>query len=280
MQSSTRYPLAMERVLAACRAAIARPGKIVALTGAGVSAESGIPTFRGTEGYWTVGSREYHPQELATHEAFTRMPWDVWAWYLYRRGVCRAAAPNAAHAALVRIDAAFPDRFALVTQNVDGLHRRAGSPAARTFAIHGDIDQMRCAADCTLERTPIPEEVPSLARGEPVSDAARALLRCGRCGEMSRPHVLWFDETYDEPRFFLDTARAVAAEAALLVVAGTAAQTTLPWHVVTLAERAGATIIDINVEDNPFAEIAASSGAAIRGPAAEVVPLIVDALIS
>ena len=78
---------------------------MIVLTGAGVSAESGIPTFRGKEGYWTVGAREYHPQELATHDAFAAMPWDVWAWYLYRRGVCRAAAPNAGHDAIARWDA-------------------------------------------------------------------------------------------------------------------------------------------------------------------------------
>src|SRR4249920_3618046 len=125
----------MEAVVAACRTALARGGLAVALTGAGVSAESGIPTFRGKEGYWSVGAREYHPQELATHEAFTTMPWDVWAWYLYRRAVCRAAAPNAGHDAIVGWDAREGDRFALVTQNVDGLHRRAGSPGARTFAI-------------------------------------------------------------------------------------------------------------------------------------------------
>ena len=87
----------MERIIAACKSALANDGYVIALTGAGVSAESGIPTFRGKEGYWTVGAREYHPQELATHEAFTHMPWDVWAWYLYRRGVCRAAQPNTAH---------------------------------------------------------------------------------------------------------------------------------------------------------------------------------------
>src|SRR6185503_4423173 len=116
----------MDDVIAACRAALARSGAVVALTGAGVSAESGIPTFRGKEGYWTIGAREYHPQELATHAAFEEMPWSVWAWYLYRRGVCMRAQPNAAHAALVRLATRLPDRFALVTQNVDGLHRRAG----------------------------------------------------------------------------------------------------------------------------------------------------------
>src|SRR4051794_35174010 len=85
-KSSTGYRFLMDRVIAGIREALQRPGKVVVLTGAGVSAESGIPTFRGKEGYWSVGSREYHPQELATHEAFERMPWEVWAWYLYRRG--------------------------------------------------------------------------------------------------------------------------------------------------------------------------------------------------
>src|SRR3954467_12629065 len=84
----------MQAVLDACRAALDRPGPVIALTGAGVSAESGIPTFRGKEGYWTVGSREYHPQELATHAAFEAMPWDVWAWYLYRRARRRGPGPH------------------------------------------------------------------------------------------------------------------------------------------------------------------------------------------
>jgi|SRR5882672_8287169 len=260
----------MREIIAASR----RDGHVLALTGAGVSAESGIPTFRGREGYWTVGSREYHPQELATHAAFARMPWDVWAWYLYRRGMCRAAAPNAGHLALARL-AALP-RFALITQNVDGLHRRAGSPDDRTLPIHGDIDQMRCAADCVPHRWPIPDAVPALARGEPVGEATRALLACPRCGGLARPHVLWFDETYDEPRFFLDTARRLAARAALLIVAGTSAQTNLPWQVVTLAARAGAWIVDINVEDNPFGELAS---AVIREPAAIALPRIADAVL-
>jgi NAD-dependent deacetylase len=269
----------MDPVIAAAREALAKQGRILGLTGAGVSAESGIPTFRGREGYWTVGAREYHPQDLATHEAFTRMPWDVWAWYLYRRGVCRAAAPNPAHDAFVRLDAALGDRFGLVTQNVDGLHRRAGSPQERTFAIHGDIGLMRCAADCCLDRWPIPDEIGALGKGETVTASMRALLVCPRCKAMARPHVLWFDESYDEPRYFLETARQLAAEASLLVVVGTSAQTNLPWQVVTLAARAGATIIDVNVEENPFGEIAARSGGALRGPAAALIPTLVDALI-
>lgn len=270
----------MENVLAACRQALGNTGTVIALTGAGVSAESGIPTFRGKEGYWTIGAREYHPQELATHEAFEAMPWSVWAWYLYRRGVCRRAEPNAAHRALVELAAALPDRFALVTQNVDGLHRRAGSPDAQTFAIHGDISLMRCANECVALRWPIPDGVPDLAKGDEVPAAAMALLRCPRCAAIARPHVLWFDESYDEERYHLDTVRALAARAALVVIAGTSAQTNLPWQVVTLASRNGATIVDVNVEDNPFGDIAALSGGVVRAPAATVIPAIVDALIS
>jgi NAD-dependent deacetylase len=271
----------MEQLLAACRDGLARGGRVVALTGAGVSAESGIPTFRGKEGYWTVGAREYHPQELATREAFERMPWQVWAWYLYRRGVCHRAAPNAAHHALVRLAEALPDRFALVTQNVDGLHRRAGSPDDRTYPIHGDISLMRCAAGCTpAGRWPIPESVGDVARGAEVPDDWRALLVCPRCGGIARPHVLWFDEYYDEPLFHIDTVRSLARAASLLVIVGTSASTNLPWQVVTLAHEAGAVLVDINVEDNPFGEIAARSGGAVCGPAAIALPAIVDHLVA
>jgi NAD-dependent deacetylase len=270
----------MNAVLDACRAALARPGPVIALTGAGVSAESGIPTFRGKDGYWTIGAREYHPQELATCAAFEDMPWDVWAWYLYRRGVCRRAEPNAGHHALARLAAALPERFALVTQNVDGLHRRAGSPDATTFPIHGDISLMRCAADCVPDRWPIPDAVSDLGRGDAVAPATQALLVCPRCGGMARPHILWFDESYDEPRFFFDTVRRLAGRSALVVVAGTSAQTSLPWHVVQLAGTAGATIVDVNLEDNPFGDIAARSGGVIRGPAAGALTAIADALIS
>jgi len=272
--------IASAAVIAACRAALSRPGAVIALTGAGVSAESGIPTFRGKDGYWTIGAREYHPQELATRSAFEAMPWSVWAWYLYRRGVCLGAAPNAGHHALVRLDAALADRFALVTQNVDGLHRRAGSPDARSYAIHGDLSQMRCAADCVADRWPIPDGVPALGRGDDVAPAVRALLICPRCGELARPHVLWFDESYDEPRYFFDTVRRIAGCSALVISAGTSAQTSLPWHVIQLARAAGATLVDINVEDNPFGALAARSGGAIRGPAAAALSAIADALIS
>jgi NAD-dependent deacetylase len=107
-------------------------GRVVALTGAGISAESGIPTFRGKDGYWVVGSKNFMPQEMATHEMFEAAPEEVWRWYLYRFGLVRHAEPNAGHHALVALERALGDRFTLVTQNANGMHRRAGASDART----------------------------------------------------------------------------------------------------------------------------------------------------
>ncbi len=132
-------------------------GAVVALTGAGISAESGIPTFRGAEGYWVVGSRNYMPQEMATHAMFLRAPEEVWRWYLYRFGVCREARPNAGHLALVELERALGHRFHLVTQNIDGLHQRAGASPERTSCIHGDAGFVRCAAGCRPDKLPLPD---------------------------------------------------------------------------------------------------------------------------
>jgi NAD-dependent deacetylase len=260
------------------RDALDRPGRILFLTGAGISAESGIPTFRGEEGYWTIGSTEYRPTDLATRRAYKQMPWGIWAWYLYRRGVCRTAGPNAAHHALVRAEEALTDRFLLVTQNVDGLHRRAGNSEPRLYEIHGNIELARCGDDCTTERWPIPEGVLDVGKGEELTAEARALLACPRCGAHARPHVLWFDESYDEERFRWNSSIDAAEDASLLVIIGTSARTNLPWNVVEIAARRGATIIDINVEDNPFGEIAARRGAALRAPAATALPALVGHL--
>ncbi len=132
-------------------------GNLVVLSGAGISAESGIPTFRGKDGYWVVGYREYQPQEMATRAMFGRDPEAVWAWYLYRRGLCRGAAPNRGHRALVDLERLLGDRFRLVTQNVDGLHIRAGNSPARTYQIHGSIDHARCGVACSRQVWPLAE---------------------------------------------------------------------------------------------------------------------------
>lgn len=250
-------------------------GPIVWLTGAGISAESGIPTFRGEEGYWRVGSRNYHPQQMATWSAFEQMPDDVWAWYLYRRAVCRAAGPNAAHAALADDERALGDRFLLITQNVDGLHLQAGNSLARTYQIHGNIDFMRCADECEPEPLPLPAEVPvEWARGRPLGPAEREALVCPRCGARARPHVLWFDETYDEEHFRFDSSRRAALETALLIVVGTSGSTNLPMQVGALVARRGAPMIVINPEPNPFTDFAEAHGAFLEGTAGQHVPAL------
>ncbi|HYQ81897.1 MAG TPA: Sir2 family NAD-dependent protein deacetylase, partial [Anaeromyxobacteraceae bacterium] len=190
-------------------------GPVLVLTGAGISAESGIPTFRGKEGYWVVGSRNYMPQELATHEMFLVHPEEVWRWYLYRFAVVRHAQPNAGHRALVALERALGDRFTLVTQNIDGLHRRAGNSDQRTYCIHGDAAWVRCAADCGAGRLPLPE-FSDRSGNDPFTDEDRRRLACPRCGGWLRPHVLWFDEYYDEPHYRMESALCAAARADLL----------------------------------------------------------------
>jgi NAD-dependent protein deacetylase/lipoamidase len=266
-------------VHASLRAALASGGPVLVVTGAGISAESGVPTFRGPEGYWTVGSRNYQPEELATAAAFARMPREIWRWYLWRRSVCRAAAPNPGHLALVELAAALGSRFALVTQNVDGLHLRAGSPAVSTLQIHGNIDFMRCARHCCTSLTPIPESIPASSREQPLGDAELGALCCPHCGGPARPHVLWFDECYDEELFSADSAMRAAASAELLLVVGTAGATNLPQQIARTVARRGRLLIDVNAEANSFAELArVSDGHVLRGRASELLPPLCAAI--
>jgi NAD-dependent protein deacetylase/lipoamidase len=254
-------------------------GPVVALTGAGISAESGIPTFRGSEGYWVVGSSNYMPQEMATNEMFSRAPEEVWRWYLYRFGVCKDAQPNAGHRALVDLEHALGDRFHLVTQNIDGLHLRAGASPARTSCIHGDASLVRCAGSCSSDKLPLPDM--GTRGGETAfTSADRARLSCPRCGGWLRPHVLWFDEYYDEENYRMNTALRAASSAALLVVVGTSGATNLPMRIGELALRRGTPIVDVNVEENPFSELcrATVNGFFARGAACERLPEIVRAL--
>ncbi|HSS39498.1 MAG TPA: Sir2 family NAD-dependent protein deacetylase [Polyangia bacterium] len=242
-------------------------GPIVFLTGAGVSAESGIPTFRGPEGFWRVGSRNYQPAEMATARAFSSMPDEVWRWYLHRRGICRSAEPNAAHAALARLDERFGDRFLLITQNVDGLHLRAGGDPARIYEIHGNIDSCRCVRGCAPAVRPIPDGV------EP------AALRCA-CGDRLRPHVLWFDESYDEPLYRYVSALRAAQSAAALIVVGTSGATTLPTRMCEMVAARGAPLIVADIEETPFSLLARTTphGLFVRGTAVQTVPALADQL--
>lgn len=261
--------------------AISHPtGNVIVLTGAGISAESGIPTFRGPEGYWTVGSHVYQPQELATWSMFQRNPEAIWAWYLYRHAVCNRAEPNKGHLALVDLERHFQDRFLLITQNVDGLHRRAGTSDDRLYEIHGNIRYMRCSKQCGAPLTSIPDELSDKARGEPLTSDEAAHLHCIQCGAWTRPHVLWFDEYYDEEHFRFHSSLERAAACSLLIIVGTSGATNLPMQIAITATRAGATLIDINPDENPFSELAlqTKNGQHLAGNSSELLPLLVEKL--
>jgi NAD-dependent deacetylase len=264
----------LESILAAIRS---REGRIVALTGAGISAESGIPTFRGQDGYWVVGSRNYMPQEMATHALFEEEPAEVWRWYLHRFGVVRSAEPNAGHRALAELERSIGDRFTLVTQNIDGLHRRAGSE--RVLHIHGEAAWVRCSAECGAGLTPLPD-LGGRDPQAPLTDAERRALTC-RCGAWLRPHVLWFDECYDEAYYRMESALRAVGEADLLLVVGTSGATNLPMQLGRLAFARGAALVDVNPDENPFSLLAerAADGFAARGTATAWLPEIVRALV-
>jgi NAD-dependent deacetylase len=269
-----------DAVLRSIERAANAQGPVLWLTGAGISAESGIPTFRGPEGYWRVGAREYRPMELATRAAFTRRPDDVWGWYLYRRATCHQARPNAAHLAIAEQEATLGERFLLVTQNVDGLHARAGNTLARTYQIHGNIDFMRCAADCCAELFALPPALDGeFPKGTLIGARERGLLVCPRCAAPARPHVLWFDESYDEARFRFASSLAAAERAALLVVVGTSGATNLPNQICATVARRGAPFIVIDPEPTVFAELAERSGGTfIQGTASSEVPALAESI--
>ncbi len=228
------------------RELLARARSIVALTGAGISAESGIPTFRGPGGMW----RQWRPEDLATPAAFARDPRLVWEWYDWRRGLIARATPNAGHRALVDLENG-REKFTLVTQNVDGLHDLAGS--RNTVKLHGDIWRMRCTecrAEWTDRRVPLPELPP----------------RC-RCGAMARPAIVWFGESL--PDGAMEQAEQAACRADVLLVIGTSAVVYPAAGLVPYAVESGAQVIEINTEPSlPGGEVAY----ALKGPAGEILP--------
>lgn len=272
---------ALERMRAFLERSWRERGSLLFLTGAGVSAESGIPTFRGEEGYWRIGSRNYFPEELATRAAFARMPDQIWGFYLYRRGVCRAAQPNDGHLALAQLERTLGERFLLVTQNVDGLHLRAGNTLARTLQIHGNIDYMRALHDRDGRIFPIPGELGSgWQRGQPIGDAERALLVSPVDGSPARPHVLWFDESYDERLFRFESTLAAVEQASLVVVVGTAGATNLPNVIVQRSHQRQVPLIVLNRDPSPFSELAQRSetGLYCQGASGELLPGLCELL--
>lgn len=204
------------------------------LTGSGVSADSGVPTFRDAQtGLWA----KYDAQSLATPEAFMDNPTLVWDWYEWRRSLIARAAPNPAHAALAELESLKPS-LTLVTQNVDGLHQRAGSKGVVEF--HGNIERNRCF-DCATAADSVPD-----TEARPPS--------CTRCGGLLRPDVVWFGEAI--PQAALEAAAEAAGTAEVFLSVGTAAAVYPAAGLAQAAAAAGATIVEVNPERTPLSALA------------------------
>jgi NAD-dependent deacetylase len=241
--------------IAQAREWLERARAVAALTGAGISAESGIPTFRGPGGLW----RNYRPEELANPRAFARDPVLVWEWYDWRRSRVARVVPNAGHGALVELERRKPEvagkpGFTLVTQNVDGLHERAGS--RNVLRLHGSIWTLRCS-QCGQEEEN--RQVPL----EPLPP------RCA-CGGLERPGVVWFGEALPEET--LARALAAAREAEVFLVLGTSSVVYPAAALPYTALESGARVIEINLEAT---ELSSRAHISLRGKSGELLPQLV-----
>ncbi len=253
--------------------------KVVVLTGAGISAESGIPTFRGPEGYWKAGSINYQPQEIGTLKMFKQSPKEVWKWFLFRKTVCDNAQPNPGHVAVAEMEKLLGGaRFTLATQNVDGLHLRAGNTFRNTLLIHGDLTHVRCSRPCRKEPMPFPTGFAPKTRETDISDEEWELLKCPHCGALTRPHVLWFDEYYNEDYYRYNTALSRTRNASLLIIVGTSGATNLPMSMYNTALDEDVKIMLINLDENFFTRSLKLQGGGfiLMGKSGEILPEVLS----
>lgn len=232
---------------------LAAAKRVTVLTGAGVSAESGVPTFRDAQtGLWA----NFKPEELATPRAFGKNPKLVWEWYAWRRELVAKTAPNAGHRALAALAAIFP-QFTLITQNVDGLHQRAGS--TDVIELHGNIARTRCFNEDTIVTE--------------WADSGDVPPRCPRCGGFLRPDVVWFEERLPEDELFRAFAAAETSEVFLSI--GTSGvvypAADLPFRALAV----GATVVEINPAPTLLAQ---KCDYVLAGAAATVLPRLVEVL--
>lgn len=220
---------------------------VAVLTGAGVSAESGIPTFREAQtGLWN----RFRPEELATPEAFERNPKLVWEWYAWRRDIVARASPNPGHAALARLATLVP-RLTLATQNVDGLHQRAGS--RDVIELHGNIHRSKCVRENVVV--------------DDWKDDGEEPPRCPRCGAFLRPDVVWFGEML--PAAALEQAEAAAHACDVFFCVGTSAAVYPAAQLPLTARDAGATVIEVNMDPT---RISGAVTYSLRGASGDILP--------
>lgn len=233
---------------------------IVILTGAGVSKESGVPTFRDAiDGLWS----KYDPQQLATKEAFQANPKLVWDWYEYRRGLVRQAQPNPGHLALAELEKRFPELI-LITQNVDDLHEQAGS--RNIIHLHGNIAQSKCFFDC--------QGSPTLIDVSQITwDQTNGPPPCPYCGRWVRPDVVWFGEML--PANALDAAYNASRSADLMLVIGTSGMVEPAAGLPRLARQTGAKVIEMNPDATPLTRYADLK---LSGASGVILPQLIEAL--
>jgi len=230
-----------------------RTSKLVALTGAGVSQESGLRTFRDAQtGLWA----QYKPEELASPEAFARDPKLIWDWYAWRREAVKAVRPNPGHYALAEIERRVPT-FMLITQNVDGLHRMAGNH--NVLELHGNIQRVRCS-ECSLVV-------------ETWDDDTESVPRCASCGGLLRPDVVWFGEAL--PRDQLEAAVEAARSCDIFFSIGTSGVVQPAASLAFAARNRGAVVVEINAEPTP---LTAKADYVLQGRSGEILPELVAAV--
>jgi NAD-dependent deacetylase len=233
------------------RALLERAKRCLVSTGAGISAESGVPTFRGEGGLW----KTYRAEDLATPQAFARDARLVWEWYGWRREVVSKCLPNAAHVALATFAAG--DGVTIATQNVDGLHRDAGTPASSLIELHGSLFRVKCTA-CDWRAS---------HRDAIDASSHETLPRCVQCGALARPDIVWFGEMLEAGN--IERAFAEAESADVCLVIGTSGVVQPAASLAAVTRRAGGAVIEVNPVETPLTEIATVS---IRGTAVGTVP--------
>ncbi|OQY33336.1 MAG: NAD-dependent protein deacylase [Anaerolineaceae bacterium 4572_5.1] len=246
--------------------------RVAALTGAGISAESGLKTFRDSQdGYWS----KYRPEDLATPQAFARDPQLVWDWYAMRRNKVAEAKPNSGHYALVEMESRLPN-FTLITQNVDGYHIQAGSK--NVLELHGNIQRVKCSDGCGVvdawEEVALPPSLPRergrdssppVSRGEP--EGGVEIPRCPKCDAYLRPDVVWFGENL--PRNVLESALSAAYNCQAFFSIGTSALVQPAASLAYTARQRGALIVEINLDPTP---LTSQVDFALHGKSGEILP--------